>query len=129
MALSKLYTPQKRTGAPTNEREAKCFNEIEKPLDIDPANIPAERKFLLEMDFDGLYRSSFEKQSYWVVAMKAAYTRAEQRKASVRRRQRASTRRRSAKQCRIRPTLDNGAMMQQIREDQGLSPPTTRRIQ
>ena len=36
--------------------------EIEKLLDIDPANIPAESKFLLEMDFGGLYRSSFEKQ-------------------------------------------------------------------
>ena len=38
--------------------------EIEKLLDIDPANIPAESNFLLDMTFDGLYRLSFEKKSY-----------------------------------------------------------------
>ena len=47
--------------------------KIDKLLDVNPNNIPPESRFLLEMDFDGLYRSSFEKQSYWVVAMKAAY--------------------------------------------------------
>ena len=58
--------------------------EIDKLLNVDPNNIPAESRFLLEMDFGGLYRSSFKKQSYWVVAMKAAY-RAGRRTANVRR--------------------------------------------
>ena len=65
--------------------------EIEKLLDIDPANIPAESIFLLEMDYDRLYRSSFEKQSYWVVAMKAVY-RAGHRTNDVMNRQQRSAR-------------------------------------
>lgn len=39
-------------------RLKECKNvllEIEKLLNIDPANIPAESNILLEMDFDGLY--------------------------------------------------------------------------
>ena len=60
--------------------------QIDQLLEVDPNNIPAESRFLLEMDFDGLYQSTFEKQAYWVVAMKAAY-RAGRRTALVRRRQ------------------------------------------
>ena len=99
--------------------------QIDQLLEVDPNNIPAESRFLLEMDFDGLYQSSFEKQAYWVVAMKAAY-RAGRRTALVRRRQRASSKRRAASSRRPRSTLDNAAVMQQIHEEQGLRPPPSR---
>ena len=95
--------------------------QIDKLLEVDPINIPAESRFLLEMDFDGLYQSSFEKQAYWVVAMKTAY-RAGRRTAIVRRRQRASSKQRAASSRMPHPTLDNKAVMQQIHEEQGLSP-------
>ena len=35
-------------------------------IETDPEEIPEERRFLLEFDFDSLYRSSFETQTYWV---------------------------------------------------------------
>ena len=84
--------------------------KIDKLLDVNPNNIPPESRFLLEMDFDGLYWSSFEKQSHWVVAMKAAYW-AGRQTADVRRRQRASNRRRATTTRVPRPTLDNAAVM------------------
>ena len=100
--------------------------EIDRLLDVNPNDIPTESKFLLEMDFDSLYRTSFEKQSYWVVAMKAAH-RAGRRTKLLRRRRRASTARRAKKQRHTRPTLDNARVMRQIQEEQGKCLPTTRR--
>ena len=41
---------------------------------MDPDKLPEESKFLLELDFDTLYNSSFERQSYWVRAMKRGTT-------------------------------------------------------
>ena len=48
------------------------LGEIDRLADEDPANIPQESRFLLEVDFSSLRRSSFERHSYWVMAMKAA---------------------------------------------------------
>ena len=42
------------------------LQEVEKYTNTDPEAIPADSRFLLEFDFDSLYRSSFEKQTYWV---------------------------------------------------------------
>ena len=46
--------------------------EIDKLLDMDPDKLPEDSRFLLELDFDTLYNSTFERQSYWVQATKAA---------------------------------------------------------
>ncbi len=35
-------------------------------------DIPKESRFLLKLDYSTLYSASFERQSYWVLAMKAA---------------------------------------------------------
>ena len=48
------------------------LEEIDRLVDEDPANIPQESQFLLEVNFSPLLRSSFEDQSYYVMAMKAA---------------------------------------------------------
>ena len=40
------------------------LQEIERLVECDPDEIPQESKFLLEMDFQTLYNSSFEKQLY-----------------------------------------------------------------
>ena len=46
---------------------------IDRLSTIDPADIPDESKYLLEMDFSSLRNNSLEQQSYWVYAMKAAF--------------------------------------------------------
>ena len=40
-------------------------------MDTNPDDIPQGSQYLLELDFTSLYSASFEKQSYWVLAMKA----------------------------------------------------------
>lgn len=55
------------------------LKEIERLADTNPDEVPEESKFLLEFDFDRLYRSKLEDQQYWVIAVKAA------RKAGMRR--------------------------------------------
>jgi len=48
------------------------LKELDSLIETDPEEIPAECRFLLEFDFDSLYRSSFENQTYWLRAIKAA---------------------------------------------------------
>ena len=69
--------------------------EIEVLLEMDPADLPVESKFLLEIDYSSLLRSSFERQSYWVRAMKAA-RHAGRRVATLQRNNGAAARRRQA---------------------------------
>ena len=46
--------------------------EIEQLMETDPSEVPPESQFLLEFDVDGLCRSSFDNQQYWVADAKAA---------------------------------------------------------
>ena len=95
-------------------------------VEMDPAKLPEESRFLLEMDFDSLYNSSFEKQSYWVRAMKAAQ-RAGRRAARLRSCRGATGRRYIPKRRATRPTIKTDALERQIREDHNLQPPPSRR--
>ena len=47
------------------------LEEIVWLVDEDPANIPQDSRFLLEVDFSFLFRLSFACQSYWLMAMEA----------------------------------------------------------
>jgi hypothetical protein len=53
-----------------------CQKEVLKEVDCltdrNPDDILQGSRYLLELDFTSLYNSSFERQSYWVLAMKAA---------------------------------------------------------
>ena len=100
--------------------------EIESLVDMDPDDVPPESRYLLEMDFTSLFRSSFERQSYWVRAMRAA-RRAGRRTAQQQSRRGASARRRSAATRAPRPRIDTDAVRRQIREELGLQEPLTRR--
>ena len=100
--------------------------EIEKLLDTDPADIPPGSRFLLEMDFDSLYRSSFEKQSYWVRGMAAAI-RNGKRAATLRARRGASARRREARRPATRLTINTDAVELQLRDELSLRESATRR--
>ncbi len=54
------------------QRQKEVLKEVDRLMDTNPDNIPQESQYLLELDFTSLYNSSFERQSYWVLAMKAA---------------------------------------------------------
>ncbi len=47
------------------------LKEVHRLLGTNPDDIPIESQYLLEIDLTSLNSTSFEKQSYWVLAMKA----------------------------------------------------------
>ena len=95
------------------------LKELDSLIETDPEELPAERRFLLEFDFDSLYRSSFENQTYWVRAIKAA-RRAGQLAAARRGRMGASARRVAARRRSFRPCLDTSAVTRQLQADLGI---------
>ena len=95
------------------------LKELDSLIETDPEELPAERRFLLEFDFDSLYRSSFENQTYWVRAIKAA-RRAGQLAAARRGRMGASARRVAARRRSFRPCLDTSAITRQLQADLGI---------
>jgi hypothetical protein len=48
------------------------LREVNSLLDTPPDEVPEESRYLLELEFLTLYNATFEHQSYWVLAMKAA---------------------------------------------------------
>ena len=104
------------------------LREVESLLETDPLAVPPESKFLLEFDFTSLYRSSFERQTYWVRAIKAA-RRAGRRTALLRSRRGAGARRRASKARRTMPRLNLSLVEEQIRTEQMLRPlPSQQRV-
>jgi hypothetical protein len=108
------------------QERKEVLREIDRLIDLEPTEIPAESRFLLEFDFDSLYRSSFEKQSYWVRAMKAA-RRAGRRTALVQSRRGASARRREARRRPSRPVIDTSTVEEQLMRQLTLQRPLSRR--
>ena len=110
------------------QERKEVLREIDRLVHLDPSEVPAESRFLLEFDFDALYQSSYEKQSYWVRAMKAA-RRAGRRTASMQSRRGASARRRVAKQRHPRPVIDISTVEEQLMRELTLQrPPSRRRV-
>jgi hypothetical protein len=48
------------------------LQEVHRLLDMALANISEESQYLLDLDYSTLYNSSYERQAYWVLAMKVA---------------------------------------------------------
>ena len=48
------------------------LRELDRLIDTPPEEVPEGSRYLLELDYSDLYNASFEQQSYWVLAMKAA---------------------------------------------------------
>ena len=91
-------------------KRAALLQEIDALSSTDPRSLPEGRRYLLEMDFSSLLEATAEKQSYWLLAVKAAAKagrRAKQREYRLSRRARlpAQVQRRTP-QPRI---LDDGA--------------------
>ena len=59
------------------------LQELDKLIDTPSDDIPEESRYLLELDYSKLYNASFEQQSYWVLAMKAARRAGRQASAST----------------------------------------------
>jgi hypothetical protein len=62
----------KQSGYLSLLKRATVLKEVDWLLDIAPEDIPAGSQYLLELDYSILYNASLERQSYWVLAMKAA---------------------------------------------------------
>lgn len=54
------------------QKRKDLLRELDRLIDTPPDEIPEGSRYLLELDYSELYTSSFESQSYWVLAMKAA---------------------------------------------------------
>ena len=61
-----------RTGYIRVKRRETVLAEVDRLAEVDPILLPENSKYLLEIDFSSLHRDPLEKQSYWVLAMKAA---------------------------------------------------------
>ena len=48
------------------------LREVDRLSEVDPILLPTYSKYLLEIDFSSLHHDTLEKQSYWLLAMKAA---------------------------------------------------------
>jgi hypothetical protein len=59
------------------------LRELDKLIDTPSDDIPEESRYLLELDYSELYNTSFEQQSYRVLAMKAAHQAGRQASAST----------------------------------------------
>ena len=53
-------------------KRATVLKEVDRLLDTAPEDIPAGSQYLLELNYSALYNASLERQSYWVLVMKAA---------------------------------------------------------
>ena len=51
---------------------AAVLQEVDRLAEVDPILLPESSKYLLEIDFSSLHRDTLERQSYWLLAMKAA---------------------------------------------------------
>jgi hypothetical protein len=54
------------------QHRKEVLKELDCLMDTNPDEIPQGSQYLLEMDFTSLYNASFERQSYCVLAVKAA---------------------------------------------------------
>jgi hypothetical protein len=61
----------KQRGYPSLLKQATVLKEVDWLLDTAPEDIPAGSQYLLELNYSALFNASLERQSYWVIGMKA----------------------------------------------------------
>ncbi len=54
-------------------KRATVLKEVDRLLDTAPEDIPAGNQYLFKLDYSALFNTSLERQSYWVLTMKAAH--------------------------------------------------------
>ena len=93
-------------------RRTALLREIDALLTTDPQSLPEGRRYLLEMDFSSLLEASAEKQSYWLLAVRAAVKagrRTRQREYRLSRRMHQCSRGQRRRQQPRARVLDDGA--------------------
>jgi hypothetical protein len=84
---------------------ATVLKEVDRLLDLAPEDILVGSQYLLELDYSALFNTSLERQSYWVLAMKAA-RRAGKQDAKLSKRRGRSQRKPRAKLSTRKPKYD-----------------------
>ena len=54
------------------KKRSKLLQEIDQRSNLEPDEVPDSSRYLLEIDFASLANSFLERQSYWILAIKAA---------------------------------------------------------
>ena len=61
-----------RVGHLATARREEILAEIDRLASLDPADVPESSRYLLEIDFSTVGDMTLERQSYWMLAMRAA---------------------------------------------------------
>jgi hypothetical protein len=102
-------------------KRATVLKEVDWLLDMAPEDIPAgSQYYVLELDYSALYIASLERQSYWVLAMKAA-CRAGKQDAKLSKRRGHSQREMRAKLSTRKPKYDFSREEAQLQRELGVS--------
>jgi hypothetical protein len=107
-------------------KRATVLREVDRLLDTAPEDIPAGSQYLLELDYSALYNASLERQSYWVLAMKAA-CHAGKREATIFKHRGRSQRKLRAKVSTRKPRYDFSREEARLQHELGISRPSRRR--
>jgi hypothetical protein len=99
---------------------ATVLKEVDWLLDMAPEDIPAGSQYLLELDYSTLYNASLERQSYCVLAMKAA-RHAGKWDARLSKRRGRSQRKMRAKLSTQKPKYDFSREEAQLQQELGVS--------
>ncbi len=107
-------------------KRATVLKEVDWLLDTAPEDIPARSQYLLELDYSALYNASLKRQSYWVLAMKAA-PRAGKQDATASKHRGRSQRKLRAKASTRKTRYDFSWEDAQLHHELGISRPSWRR--
>jgi hypothetical protein len=99
---------------------ATVLKEVDWLLETAPEDVPAGSQYLLELDYSALHNASLERQSYWVLAMKAA-CRAGKQDAKLSKRRGRSQRKMRAKLSTRKPKYDFIREEAQLQQELGVS--------
>jgi hypothetical protein len=107
-------------------KRATVLKEVDWLLDTAPEDIPEVSQYLFKLDYSALYNASLERQSYWVLAMKAA-RRAGKRDATASKRRGRSQRKLRAKVSTRKPIYNFSREEAWLQHKLEISRPSRRR--
>ncbi len=109
------------------KQQRDLLREVDSLLNTPSEEVPEESKYQLELDFLTLYNASFEQQSYWVLAVKAARQAARHNAQSTKRKGISLKQGATAQQQANHPKYNFTRDKIQMRQELGLAPNPRRR--
>jgi hypothetical protein len=110
------------------KQQRDLLGEVDSLLNTPLEEVPEGSKYLLELDFLTLYNASFEQQSYWVLAVKAAQRAGRCNTQSTKRKGISSKQGATAQQQANHPKYNFMRDEIQMRQELGLAPNPRRRM-